>query len=200
MHLSDCCLCPLCQSSPPSVCRVDSAPVCAPVWGAHWGTVYCLLSGYHWLASTPQPPNWFPVPCVCTVDSALVCPCLTGFLCPLYVHLTGNQPDRGHTGALSTVHTEGTDNQPDWGPLGHCQLYIQRALITRPTGDTHSGALSTVHREGIDNQSDRGHTVGHCQLYIQRAQTTSQTGDTQWGTVGQSTVHSDGTDQLNGLI
>ena len=58
---------------------------------------------------------------------------------------TETQTDRGHTvghtGALSTVQTEGTDNQSD-GP--------------------NSGALSTAHSEAIDNQSDREHTLAHC--------------------------------------
>ena len=35
------------------------------------------------------------------------------------------------SGALPTVHTEGTDNQSDRSTLGHSQLYIQRALVTR---------------------------------------------------------------------
>ena len=74
------------------------------------------------------------------------------------------------------------------GTLGHCLLYIQRALATRLVGRR----LST---EGTDNHTDRGthggaHTVGHTcwatlgqyQLYIQRAETTSQIG-AQWGTV-----------------
>ena len=95
----------------------------------------------------------------------------------------------GHTGAPSTVHTEGTDNQSDGGTLGHCQLCIQRAQTTRqgvhPVG--HTGALSTVHTEGIDNQPDWG-TLGHCLLYIQKALATSRGGErlgtdnqTDWG-------------------
>ena len=36
----------------------------------------------------------------------------------------------------STVHTEGTDNQSDKGSLGHCLLYIKRALATSQTGGT----------------------------------------------------------------
>ena len=45
--------------------------------------------------------------------------------------------DRRHQGPPHTrAHTEGTDNQTDkghtqWGTLGHCQMYIQRALVTR---------------------------------------------------------------------
>ena len=64
------------------------------------------------------------------------------------------QPDRrgahrvGHTGALSMVHTEGIDNQSDWGTLGHCLLYIQKALAPSRGGE----------RLGTDNQTDRGHT------------------------------------------
>ena len=50
---------------------------------------------------------------------------------------TYNQTHRvGHTGTLSTVHTEGTDNQSGRG-------------------------YTTVQTEGTDNQSDRGHILGH---------------------------------------
>ena len=72
----------------------------------------------------------------------------------------------GHTGALSTVHTEGTDNHSNRGhTVGHTGVvnYIQRAQTTRQTGVTHFGALSTVHTESTDNQ----------------------TGSTQWGTLSK---------------
>ena len=107
---------------------------------------------------------------------------------------------QGLTGALSTVRTEGTGNHPgrrrlgtenqtdtghaQWGTRRHCLLYIQRALAD--VGD--GGGV----RLGTTNQSDRGSTEGPCQLYIQRTQTTSETAP--WlGTMGQSTVHSEGT-------
>ena len=110
---------------------------------------------------------------------------------------TNNQTNRSHamgqTGALPTVHTEGTDNQSDSVPLGHCLLYIQRALAT-------SWGEGRLDKEGTNNQivhTEWGR-LGHCQLDIQRTHTTScgeetlgtestynQTdmGHTQWGTV-----------------
>ena len=103
------------------------------------------------------------------------------------IEITGNRghkhPDRqgthtvGHTGALSTVHTECTGNQPGEGRLGTegtdnqtdsgnqsdrgvlGLLYIQRALTT----SLGEGRPDT---EGTNNQTDRG-TKGHCLLYIQ---------------------------------
>ena len=47
------------------------------------------------------------------------------------------------------MYTEGTVKQSYRGRLGHCLLYIQRALATRRMG----GRLGT---EDIDNQTDRG--------------------------------------------
>ena len=100
----------------------------------------------------------------------------------------------GHTGALSTVHTEDTDYQSDRGnSVGHYQLYIQSAVDCPFRG----------HRQ----KSDRRHSVGHCPLYIQRAlaislggggwvqreQKTIRTGGTQWGTETLSVVRPDGT-------
>ena len=127
--------------------------------------------------------------------------------------MTGNQTDRGHT-QLGTLGHWGL-SVPHWGGVncidrGHIQAIRQGPTV----------ALSTVHAEGTGNQRLRLDTedtdtestgnhptgggwaqttrqgeriVGHCQLYIQRAQTTSQTGGTHWGTLGQSTVHSEGT-------
>ena len=118
---------------------------------------------------------------MCTVDSAPVCPCLTGCLCPLYVQLTSNLTDRGHTqqgtGALSYRGHRQLVSQGH--KVGHCQLYIQRAPTASQTGahSGYTGALSTAHSEGTDNQSVRVHTVG---------------------TLGQSAVHSEGTDNQTG--
>ena len=56
---------------------------------------------------------------------------------------------------------------------------------------THT--LGHCHTEGTNSQTYRG-TLDHCQLYIQRTQTTTERGGTQWGTLGLSTVHSEGTD------
>ena len=87
------------------------------------------------------------------------------------------------TGALSTVHTDSTYNQSDRAQLGHCLLYIQKALGREDTKKTRqTGALTVGHTGALPtNQSNRG-PLGHCLLYLQRAQTTSQTGGTQWGT------------------
>ena len=91
---------------------------------------------------------------------------------------TGNHPTGGgwaqttrqtggtHSGAVSTVRTEGTDNQSDRSyPLGH----------TGAVNCTFRGHRQPV-RQGA--HWDR-------QLYIQRAQTTIQTGGPQQGTLGK---------------
>ena len=123
-------------------------------------------------------PHWEtrkPVPSVCTVVSTSA-----DWLSVPSVYTVDKQTGGTHSGAM-----------------GHCQLYIQTALATSRGGGGgqagHTGVLSTVHTGVTNNQSDREHTVGYCQLYIQRAQTTSQSG-AQWATLGQSAVHTEGTD------
>ena len=84
----------------------------------------------------------------------------------------------GHSGAISTVHTEGTGSQSDgthWDTIyctyrGHCQpagevswLGTEDRQPDRQGSHTmgHTGELSTVHTEDINHQSDRGNTVRH---------------------------------------
>ena len=81
----------------------------------------------------------------------------------------------GHTGVMSAVHTEGTDNQSGRGPLGNCQLYIQRALTTsrekagkaghrghrQLVGQCPTGVLSSVHTVGTGNHLGEAGEAGH---------------------------------------
>ena len=57
---------------------------------------------------------------------------------------------------------ESTSNQTDRNPLGHCLLYIHRALAT----NQQEGRLR---RKGTYNQTDSRHTqwdtLGYCELY-----------------------------------
>ena len=111
-------------------------------------------------------------------------------------------PTRATTHWAHTVGTEGTDNQTDRGTLGHCLLYIHRALETNQgegrvntkgtdnhtdSGHTHWGTLVCVnctHKGHRQADRQQAHTVGHtgmCELCTQRAQTIRQTAGTNRG-------------------
>ena len=106
----------------------------------------------------------------------------TGALSTVYTEGNGNQPEEGRLG------TEGTDNQTErrytqWGTLyrGHrqpvCALCIYRGH-RQPVRQGPTGALSTLHIEGTDNQPAGGEAGqrGHIQLGRQGAHTVGHIG------------------------
>ena len=77
---------PECPCLPGCLCRLyvqKTVPQCAPVY-----PVVCALCMYRRQCPSVPLSTWLSLPSVCTENSAPVCPCLPGCLCPLYVQKT----------------------------------------------------------------------------------------------------------------
>ena len=72
------------------------------------------------------------------------------------------------TGAMPTVHRDTADNQSESVPLGHCLLYIQRALITSQGGGGLEQRAQTARQSrGTDSVAQWG-TI-NCRGHLQPA-------------------------------